>query len=72
MHPDTTGSLGRLRGWQPRLGLAEAAGLGGGSLWALGYEDEEVWNGLTEVGPPRSVTFGAWLSVSWPETLPLT
>ncbi len=34
-----------------RAALAEAAGFGGSSLWALGYEDEAFWNGLTEVGP---------------------
>jgi spore germination protein YaaH len=33
-----------------RAALADAAGFGGSSLWALGYEDEAFWNGLTEDG----------------------
>jgi hypothetical protein len=31
-----------------RAALADAAGFGGSSLWALGYEDEAFWNGLAE------------------------
>ena len=34
-----------------RAALAEAAGFGGSSLWALGYEDEAFWNGLTGASP---------------------
>jgi spore germination protein YaaH len=33
-----------------RAALADAAGFAGSSLWALGYEDEAFWNGLTEGG----------------------
>ena len=33
-----------------RAALAEAAGFSGSSLWALGYEDEAFWNGLSDVG----------------------
>jgi spore germination protein YaaH len=35
-----------------RLGLAEAAGFAGGSLWALGYEDEALWPGLAGANDP--------------------
>ena len=36
-----------------RAALAEAAGFGGSSLWALGYEDEAFWTGLTDPAPER-------------------
>jgi spore germination protein YaaH len=31
-----------------RAALADEAGFGGSSLWALGYEDEAFWNGLAD------------------------
>ena len=37
-----------------RLDLAHAAGFDGGSLWALGYEDDSLWPSLTDPGQATS------------------
>ena len=40
---DSDGALARRR-------LAEEAGFAGGSLWALGYEDDALWSNLAPPG----------------------
>jgi spore germination protein YaaH len=42
-----------------RLALAEEAAFDGGSLWALGYEDEELWSGLSPAGATATSTLRA-------------
>ncbi|MFM8484247.1 MAG: glycosyl hydrolase family 18 protein [Actinomycetota bacterium] len=47
------------RGVRERMDLAKRAGFGGIALWALGFEDETIWQAvLRDATPPTTTTVG--------------
>jgi len=47
------------KGVRERMNLAKRAGFGGIALWALGFEDETIWQAvLRDAAPPTTTTVG--------------
>ena len=42
------------KGVRARIDLARTMRIGGVSLWALGFDNDAVWKGVTEVARPRA------------------